>query len=40
LRVDFFCALLRLAAREVGFFLAIEDLPFRYRERVAQNRVP
>ena len=34
---DFLCAAMRLAAREVGFFLAIEVLPFRYEERVAQN---
>jgi hypothetical protein len=32
---DFFCAAVRLAARVVGFFLAIGVLPFRYQERVA-----
>src|ERR1700733_12486568 len=32
---DFFRAVVRLAAREVGFFLAIGVLPFRYRERLA-----
>src|ERR1700677_3614323 len=33
---DFFCAALRLAARAVGFCLAIDVLPFGYEERVAQ----
>src|ERR1700722_6762596 len=32
---DFFCAAPRLAAREVGFFLAMDELPFRYEQRVA-----
>jgi hypothetical protein len=26
---DFFCAAVRVAARDVGFFLAIDVLPFR-----------
>jgi hypothetical protein len=36
---DFFCAALRLAAGMVGFFLAIDVLPFGDEERVAQNVV-
>src|ERR1700737_426119 len=33
---DFFCAAVRLAARDVGFCLAIDVLPFRYEERLAR----